>query len=203
MTPHLQVKYDSTISLVIHPISNSCASSRIPFLQCSSALFLSSSIELLLYSCCAFPFIGCAAFSSSILLSLFSPSCTGLLSFWCAFPLSGCATLFAFFSYRGHSLHLCPSFPHLKHLIATVLILLTTLSSTPHCITLLLKILNLFWGVTTSFSSFFSFLQFQARCLNPLQLLQSFPFLSSNFTLSLARACFSLSRLLNKVLYCS
>ena len=126
-----------------------------------------------------------------------------LLFSWCTFLSSGCTTLFTFLFYRGHSLHLCPSSPHLKHLTATVLMLLITLSSTPYCITRLFKTSNLFWGISAPFSSSLLFLQFQARCPNLLQLLQSFSFLPSNSTLSLARARFSLSRLLNKVLYYS
>ena len=63
--------------------------------------------------------------------------------------------------------------------------------------------LNLFWEVITPFFFFFSlFLQFQTRYLNFLQHLYSFPLLSSNSSLSLARECFCLSRLLIRELYC-
>jgi len=100
-----------------------------------------------------------------------------------------------------HSLHLCPSFPHLKHLTTTILTFLTILSSAPHCITLFLNTSNLFWETTVLSSSSFSFLQFQAPGPNPLQHLHNFPFLSSNSALNLARARFSLSRLLMRILY--
>ena len=110
--------------------------------------------------------------------------------------------LLCFLSHRGYSLHLCPSPPHLKHFTTTILMLLMALSSTPYYITLLLRISNLFWGTTTPFSSSLFFLQFQARCLNSLQPLQSFPFLPSSSSLSLARVYFSLSKLLINELYC-
>ena len=58
-------------------------------------------------------------------------------------------------------------------------------------------------GISAPSSPSFLFLQFRARCPNPLQLLQSFSFLPSNSSLSLARAHFSLSRLLINELYCS
>ena len=207
---HLQVKYNTTISSVIHPNSNNHASLRTPFLQCSSAFFLSSSIELLFPPCCTSPYTGCAALPSSTLLSLFSPSCTfflmgraGLLSLWCAFSSFGHATLFTFLSHRGHHLHLCPSSPHLKHFTATILIFLIVLSSTLYCITLLFKISNLFWGIVAPFPSSFLFLQFWARCPNPLHRQHNFPLLLSISTLNLARACFSLSKLLIRDWYCS
>ena len=66
----------------------------------------------------------------------------------------------------------------------------------------LLNISNLFWEVTFSFSSPSLFLQFQARYLNLLQPRQIFPFLPSSSTLNLARAYFSLSKLLIRELYC-
>ena len=88
-----------------------------------------------------------------------------------------------------------------KHSTATSFCLLIILSSTSHCITLLLNISNLFWGIVFLFF-FFSFLQFWARCLNSLQLLHNFPLLSSSSSFSLARVCFSLSKLLINELYC-
>ena len=183
-----------------------------PSPQCFSALFLNCSHELLLHSpcCTSCGLVTHTASSSSALLSLLSP--------FCAFPLMGCASLFSYcafcgftmcatfssfflFFHTGHSLHLCPSSLHSKYFTPAILIILTTLPSTPHCITLLFNTSNLFWGTTIPFSSLLLFLQFQARCPNPLQYLYNFPFLPSNSALILARACFSLSRLLMRVLY--
>ena len=180
--------------------------------QCSSALFLSSSIELLFYSsCCTFSLAGHAAFSSSIFLtSLFLPCfCAfsllrraGFLFFcWCAFPPTRRTTLACFY-YDRHFLYLCPSSLHLKHLTA-IPILLIILSSTPHCITLLDKTSNLFWGATSLFSFSLLFLQFWARYLNSLQLQHSHFFFPSNFALNEVRACFCLSKLLINELYWS
>ena len=83
--------------------------------------------------------------------------------------------------------------------------LLSTLiifSSTPHCITLLPNALNLFWGITVSFSLSLLFLQLQARCPNPLQLKHNFSLFPSSSSLSLVREHFSLSKLLISELYC-
>ena len=180
-----------------------------PLPQCSSTLFLSFSTKLLLYPCCAsHGLTTCTASSSSTLLNLLSPSCTFPFTghtgpfYWCAFcGFATCATL-SFFSYNGHSLHLCPFSLHLKHSATTTSYLLIIFSSTPHCITLLPNTSNLFWGTTVLFSPSFLFLQLWARCPNPLQLLHIFPFLPSSSFLSLARAHFSLSKLLINKLYC-
>jgi len=137
-------------------------------------------------------------------------TCARLLlhSFCCAF--CGMATRAAssttrnFFPFqRGHSLHLCPFSPHLKHSTSTVSYLLIVFSPTPHCITLLDNTSYLFWGVTplSSFSSLL--LQFQARCPNPLQHQHILPLLPSNSALSLVRVHFWLSKLLMRELYCS
>ena len=180
-----------------YPNSHNSASHGTVGPQYHSALFLNVSHELLSYSsCCAFPSVGHTTSLPSTLLNLLSPSC--------AFPFTGHAGLFSpffLFIHNGHSLHLCPFSPHLKHFTPAVLILLIVFSSTLHCITLLLKISNLFWGVVALFPSSFSFLQFWARYPNPLQHLHNFLFLPSNSALILARACFSLSRLLMRVLY--
>ena len=135
--------------------------------------------------------------------------CAGLLhSFCCTF--CGMATCTApsttcnFFSpfQRGYSLHLCPFSPHLKHSTSTVSYFLIILSFTSHCITLLDNTSNLFWGMVPLFSLPFPFLQFQARCPNPLQFQHSCSFLPSNFALNEVRACFCLSKLLISELYC-
>ena len=102
----------------------------------------------------------------------------------------------------GHSLHLCPFSPHLKHSTSTVSYLLIVVSLTSHCITLLDNTSNLFWGTIPLFSSPSLFLQFWTRCLNPLQYRYTLLLLSSNSALSLVRACFWLSRLLMRALYC-
>ena len=204
---HFCRKFSSSIT-PYHPKSHNSTSCGTVGPQYYSALFLNISHELLFHSsCCAFPFIGHAASFSSTLLSFLSCAFpllrhTGSLLFpWYAFPSAGRATLLIFFHDR-HYLYLCPSSPHLKHFTATILIFLIILSSTPHYITLLLKILNLFWGIVAPFPVSFCFLQFQARCPNSLQPKHNFPLLPLSSSLSLARECFSLSKLLIIELYC-
>ena len=58
------------------------------------------------------------------------------------------------------------------------------------------------WRVVPLFSFPSLFLQFQARCPNPLQFQHSCSFFSSNFALNEVRACFCLSKLLINELYC-
>ena len=94
------------------------------------------------------------------------------------------------------------AWPYLKHSTFTVFCFLIILSFTLHCITLLDNTSNLFWGVVPLFSFLSLFLQFWARCLNPLQLQHSRSFFSSNFALNEVRACFCLSKLLINELYC-
>ena len=149
-----------------------------PSPQCSCAFCHRTCTELLLHSfCCAF--YGMAIHTvSSTTCNFFSPF------------------------QRGHSLHLCPFFPHLKHSTFTVFCFLIILSFTLHCITLLGNTSNLFWGVVPLFSFLSLFLQFWARCPNPLQLQHSRSFFSSNFALNEVRACFCLSKLLINELYC-
>ena len=118
------------------------------------------------------------------------------------FPLIPISAILLIFFHDRHYLHLCPSSLHLKHFTTTILIFLIVLSSTLHCITLLLKILNLFWDIIAPFPVSFCFLQFRARCLNPLHPKHNFPLLLSSSSLSLARECFSLSKLLMIELYC-
>ena len=137
--------------------------------------------------------------------------CTGLLlhSFCCAFcsmaTHTTSSTTHNFFSpfQRGHSLYLCPFSPHLKYSTFTISCFFIILSFTSHCITLLDNTSNLFWRAVPLFSFSFLFLQFQARCLNPLQLQHSHSFFSSNFALNEVRVCFCLSKLLiNELYYC-
>ena len=136
--------------------------------------------------------------------------CAGLLlySFFCAFcGMATCAapsTTCNFFSpfQRGHFLHLCAFSPHLKHSTFTVSCFLIILSFTLYCITLLDNTSNLFWGAVPLFSFSFLFLQFWARCLNPLQFQHSRFFLPSNFSLNEVRVRFCLSKLLINELYC-
>jgi len=137
-------------------------------------------------------------------------TCTRLLlhSFCYAFcGMATCAissTTHNFFSpfQRGHSLHLCPFSPYLKHSTFTVSCFFIILSFISHCITLLDNTSNLFWGAVSLFSFPSLFLQFQARCLNPLQLQHSRSFFSSNFALNAVRTHFCLSKSLINELYC-
>ena len=137
-------------------------------------------------------------------------TCAGLLlHFFCyAFcDIATCATSSTthnFFSpfQREHSLHLCPFSLYLKHSTFTIFYFLIILSFTSHCITLLDNTSNLFWGAVPLFSFLSLFLQFWARCPNPLQPQHSHSFFSSNFALNEVRACFCLSKLLINKLYC-
>jgi len=97
---------------------------------------------------------------------------------------------------------LCPFSPYLKYSTFTVSCFLIILSFTSHCITLLDNTSNLFWEVVPLFFFPSLFLQFQARCLNPLQLQHSRSFFPSNFALNEVRAHFCLSKLLINELYC-
>ena len=103
---------------------------------------------------------------------------------------------------REHSLHLCLFSLHLKHSTFTVFCFLIILFFTLHCITLLDNTSNLFWGAVSLFSFPSLFLQFWARCLNPLQPQHSRSFFPSNFALNEVRTCFCLSKLLINELYC-
>jgi len=105
----------------------------------------------------------------------------------------------------GHSHFWCPTLQHLKHCISSSPLfycLISTLPLTPYCITWLTNTSNLFLGIGFPFSSLTLFLQLQARCLNFLQLKHFFLSLSSSSALNLARACYWLSMLLIKELYC-
>jgi len=94
----------------------------------------------------------------------------------------------------------CPL--HSAPVLFTISCFLIILSFTSHCITLLDNTSNLFWGAVPL--SFFPslFLQFWARCPNPLQLQPSCSFFSSNFVLNEVRTHFCLSKLLINELYC-
>ena len=177
--PHLSHStYDTITSFVYHPNSNRHASSGMPSLQCSCAFRHRTCTRLLLYSFCC-TFCGMATHTVfSTTHNFFSP-----------FQI-------------GHSLHLCPFSLYLKHSTSTVSCLLIIVSLTSHCITLLNNTSNLFWDTVPLFSSPSLFLQFRARCPNPLQCRHTLLLLPSNSALSLARACFWLSRLLMRVLYC-
>ena len=183
-----------TTSWVYHPNSNRCASSGIPSPQCSHVLCCRVITELLHHSC-ASSLVGCTSFLSCCafcgLATCAVSSSSTLLNFLSSFP----------FFHSGHSLYLCLFSLHLKHSTTIISCLLIILSSTPHCITLLFNTLNLFWGTMVPFSPSLLFLQLQTRCPNPLQYLHIFPFLSSSSVLSLARACFFLSKLLMRFLY--
>ena len=111
------------------------------------------------------------------------------LLYFCAFLHKEYASLLFCCTFYGITTHTTPPSPH-------------SLFSTPHCITWLLNISNLFWGIVFSFSPSALFLQFWARYPNLLQLKHIFPFLPSSSALNLARACFWLSMLLMRELYC-
>ena len=193
-----------------YPNSSRCASSGTPLLQCSSALFLNSSTELLLYPpyCASCSLVTHATSLLSALLNLLSFSCTfsfiGHTSFFSCYTFCGLITCTAFFFliHNEHSLHLCPFSSHLKYSTSTIPTFLIVLPSTLHYIILLLNTSNLFWEMFILFSPSLLFLQLQARYLNPLQLKHNFPLLPSSFSLSLVREYFSLSRLLISKLYC-
>ena len=114
----------------------------------------------------------------------------------------GAASFLLLSLFLGHSHFLCPSSPHAKHFTASSTFSCLLASRTPHCITLLLKGLNLLPPTVLFFCSL-SFLHFWARCPKLLHFLQSLPSLPSNSALNLARARLSLSMLLMSLLYCS
>ena len=149
-----------------------------------------------------------AASSFSTFLSLFFPfcifslmGCTSLLSCYAFCGIATCAAFFICF-HSGHSLHLCPPSLHLKHSTSILSYFLIILFFISHCITLLDNTSNLFLGAASLFSFPSLFLQFWARCLNPLQLQHSHSFFPSNFALNKVRAYFCLSKLLINELYC-
>ena len=160
-SPHLShCMYITITSLVYYPNSNRHVSSGIPSLQCSCTFCHKTYTRLFLYSfCCASRGLAiCAAFSFSTLLNLLSCTSpftehTSLSSYYAFCGLATCTALF-FLTYNGHSLHLCPFSLYLKHWTSTTPTLLIILSSTPHCITLLFNISNLFWEMTVPSSSF-------------------------------------------------
>ena len=151
LLPHLsQVRYKTTTSFVHHSNSSRYTSSSTPLSQCSFALFLNSTTELLLYSYCTFCSIAaCAASPPSTLLNLCCCVFCGI-----AIRATFSTSLFLF-SYSRHSLHLCPFSLHLKYSITITSCLLIIASSTPHYITLLFDTSNLFWGTIVPFSSSF------------------------------------------------
>ena len=177
--PHLlHSTYDTITSLVYHPSSNRHASSGMPSLQCSCTFHHRTYTGLLLHSfCCAFCGMATCAASSTT------------------------RNFFSLFQ-RGYSLYLCPFSPHLKHSTFTVSCFFIILSFISHCITLLDNTSNLFWGAVPLFSFPSLFLQFWARCPNPLQLQYSCSFFFSNFALNVVRTRFCLSKLLINELYC-
>ena len=175
-------------------------------MHCSTALFPFWGAPPLSPS---FPNIHTTSAYLKSLSVLYSPLHGILLHFFCyAFcGIATCATSSTthnFFSpfQREHSLHLCPFSLYLKHSTFTIFYFLIILSFTSHCITLLDNTSNLFWGAVPLFSFLSLFLQFWARCPNPLQPQHSHSFFSSNFALNEVRACFCLSKLLINELYC-
>ena len=170
--------------ILLHPSSNRSASSDTPSLQCSNALYCRAFSFLYSFCCVFYRFAICAAFSFSSLLlgqSLYQCSTPShskyLILFSCAFLLiehassffgstscgaTTCTTLsLLFFHFLGHFFHWCPSSLYLKHCIASsfFLSLSCLLISTPHLITLLDNISNLFLGTDVLFPSSFLFLQ--------------------------------------------
>jgi len=133
----------------------------------------------------------------------------GLLSYYVFYSSTTCATysllpFCLFISIFGHFHLQCPTFQHLKYFIFFILSyhLISTLSLTSYCITLVTNILYLFWNFSLfSFFSSFLVLQLQIRYLNFLQLQYSLSLLLSNCALSKMRAHFSLSILFRRLLY--
>jgi len=83
--PYLShARYNTTTSLVYQPNSSKHASSGIPLPQCSFALFLNSSTELLFYSCCASHGLAThtASLSSTLLVRCKGTSRVMLSKFW-------------------------------------------------------------------------------------------------------------------------
>ena len=116
----------------------------------------------------------------------------------------GAASFFLLLSFFwGHSHFLCPSLPHLKHFTTSLTASCLLTSFTPHCITLLIRISNLF--VNFFFSSTLPplFLQFLARWLNHLHSQHFLPSLPSKSDLILVSARRVLSILLRMSLYTS
>ena len=133
-----------TMASIEDPSSNRHALSGMPSPQCSCTFYRRMCAGLLFHSfCCVFCGMAIRTASSST------------RNFFSLFQI-------------GHSLHLCPFSPHLKHTTSTVSCFLIVLSFTPHYITLLDNTSNLFWGAVPLFSFSLLFLQFWARCLNPL-----------------------------------
>ena len=108
-----------------------------------------------------------------------------------AFFLSSSTKLLLYLCYVSHGLvtHATSSFSALLNLLSPSYVFLFTGHTG-----------SLHQGVNFSFS-FSSFLQCWARYLNPLHFQYSFSCLPSNFALSEARACFSLSKLLMMLWY--
>jgi len=116
-------------------------------------------------------------------------------------------SLFLFFSTSifKYSYLRYPIPQHLKHLTPSIVfcLLTFTFSLTLYCITLLAITSNLFWGIDFLFSSTLLFLQLWTRCPNLLHPQYTLPSLLSISALSLTRACYWLSILLRRELYCS
>ena len=168
--------------ILLPPLYTTPALTGMPHLECS------------LYSAPVLFVIGYVPDSSSTLFAVpfvVWPHMPPLLPLVASFLLS-----------KEDTLHLCPFSPHLKHSTFTVFCFLIILSFTSHCITLLDNTSNLFWGAVPLFSFPFLFLQFWARCPNPLQLQYSYSFFPSNFALNEVRAHFCLSKLLINESYC-
>ena len=134
--------YNATTFSVYHPNLNRDAPSGMSSSQYSCAFHCKTCAGLLLHTS-SFPC--CTSRGLAVYATSFS---SALLSFLSSFVLF----------YRGHSLHLCPFSPYLKHSTAITSCLLIIFSSASHCITLLFNTSNLFWGMTVPFSPSFLFL---------------------------------------------
>ena len=189
------VKYETTTFPLLRPNSNKSTSFSTPSPQYLNALCRRAFSELLLYAfCCTFCGITTyAAFSLSNLLfgqSLYqcpTPSYSKhFISFFCAFLLIEHAGFFFGCTFGGAAI--CTTLP----LLSSSCLLI----STPYLITLLDNASNLFWGTNILFFPSLLFLQLQARYPNFLYSKHIFPCLPSNSVLYLAKAHFSLSKLL-------
>ena len=129
----------------------------------------------------------------------FAPQCSLIF----LYTLCGEATS-SLVSFLLHSHFLWPYLPYLKHFTISFIVSCLLTSLTPHCITLLARVLNLFSVFLFSSSALSPlFLQFLARWLNCLHFQHFLSCLPSNSDLILVSACRVLSILLNKLLYTS
>ena len=129
---------------------------------------------------------------------------TPLCSFTSPQTLRGGAASSCFlFLLFGQSHFLCPSSPHPKHFTSFLITSCLLTSLIPHCITLLVRVSNLFVDFFFSSTLPLLFLQFLARWPNCLHSQHFLPSLPSNSNFILASVHRVLSILLRMLLYSS